>query len=67
MESEFLVAMLVLAVIAIMFVYKKSGMRAMNPIPYDWDIKKQPIITTNNMDLSALLEQVSGGFIFPAI
>lgn len=35
-----------------------SGMRAMNPIPYDWDIKKEPIITTNNVDLSLLLEQV---------
>jgi hypothetical protein len=45
---------------------KTSGMRVMAPIPYDWD-RKNPIITTNNVDVSALFEQVSGGFIFPAI
>jgi hypothetical protein len=30
----------------------------MNPIPYDWDISKQPIITTNNLDMSAVFQQV---------
>jgi hypothetical protein len=52
---------------------KTSGMRAMNPIPYDWDIKEQPIITTNNIDLSELFQQVippganGRSFISPAV
>lgn len=69
MLTEFitLIAIVVLLYVASEYTTcKKSGMRAMAPIPYDWD-RKSPIVTTNNVNVSALFEQVSGGFIFPAV